>query len=212
MGTSVYVLLCPVSWGELWIPVEANCYWGSWKGTLVYKYWVSVKEKEPNKHCPHGFWCLLLQSRVKLLEKITKEHERYSANVNQFQSWLNDVTERLNCCIGEATKSSAEDKLKALKVVKQYNSAKEPGLCVLHAYICFSNHARVYLRKDLHKQNTVVIVTWARGEELYQVLKLLVNIILPIVAWVTGWSAVFFLKPDLLWLCESLRILPFKLV
>ncbi|XP_075282482.1 nesprin-3 isoform X2 [Opisthocomus hoazin] len=57
------------------------------------------------------------QSRVKLLEKITKEHEQYSANVNQFQSWLNDVTERLNCCIGEATKSSAEHKLKELKEI-----------------------------------------------------------------------------------------------
>uniref|UniRef100_A0A663DU48 Nesprin-3 n=1 Tax=Aquila chrysaetos chrysaetos TaxID=223781 RepID=A0A663DU48_AQUCH len=57
------------------------------------------------------------QSRVKLLEKITKEHEQYSANVNQFQSWLNGVTERLNWCIGEATKSSAEDKLKALKEI-----------------------------------------------------------------------------------------------
>ncbi|NXQ84954.1 SYNE3 protein, partial [Nyctibius grandis] len=57
------------------------------------------------------------QSRVKLLEKITKEHEQYSANVNHFQSWLNGVTERLNCCIGEATKSSAEDKLKALKEI-----------------------------------------------------------------------------------------------
>ncbi|XP_025963462.2 nesprin-3 isoform X2 [Dromaius novaehollandiae] len=57
------------------------------------------------------------QSRVKLLEKITKEHERYSANVNQFQSWLNGVTERLNGCIGEATKSSAEDKLKALQEI-----------------------------------------------------------------------------------------------
>ncbi|KAM6273805.1 nesprin-3 isoform 2-T2 [Porphyrio hochstetteri] len=57
------------------------------------------------------------QSRVKLLEKITKEHERYSANVNQFQSWLNDVTERLNSCIGEVTAASAEDKLKALKEI-----------------------------------------------------------------------------------------------
>uniref|UniRef100_A0A8B9ZBZ7 Spectrin repeat containing nuclear envelope family member 3 n=1 Tax=Anas platyrhynchos TaxID=8839 RepID=A0A8B9ZBZ7_ANAPL len=38
-------------------------------------------------------------------------------DVNQFQSWLNGVTERLNCCIGEATKSSAEDKLKALKEI-----------------------------------------------------------------------------------------------
>ncbi|NXI03672.1 SYNE3 protein, partial [Pachycephala philippinensis] len=57
------------------------------------------------------------QNRVKLLETITKEHEQYSANVNQFQSWLNGVTERLNCCVGEATKSSAEDKLKALKEI-----------------------------------------------------------------------------------------------
>ncbi|NXD10172.1 SYNE3 protein, partial [Nothocercus nigrocapillus] len=57
------------------------------------------------------------QSRVKLLEKITKEHERYRANVNHFQSWLNSVTERLNGCIREGTKSSAEDKLKALKEI-----------------------------------------------------------------------------------------------
>ncbi|XP_035751897.1 nesprin-3 isoform X2 [Egretta garzetta] len=57
------------------------------------------------------------QSRVKLLEKITKEHERYSANVNQFRSWLNGVTERFNCCTGDATKSSVEDKLKALKEI-----------------------------------------------------------------------------------------------
>ncbi|NWX15162.1 SYNE3 protein, partial [Aegotheles bennettii] len=57
------------------------------------------------------------QRRVKLLEKITKEHERYSANVNQFQLWLNGVTERLNCCLGGATKSSTEDKLKALKEI-----------------------------------------------------------------------------------------------
>ncbi|XP_063016095.1 nesprin-3 isoform X2 [Melospiza melodia melodia] len=57
------------------------------------------------------------QNRVKLLETITKEHEQYSASVNQFQSWLNGVTEKLNCCIGGATKTSAEDKLKALKEI-----------------------------------------------------------------------------------------------
>ncbi|XP_021257297.1 nesprin-3 isoform X2 [Numida meleagris] len=57
------------------------------------------------------------QSRVKMLEKITEEHKQYSTKVNQFQSWMNDVTERLNCCIGEATKSSAEDRLKALKEI-----------------------------------------------------------------------------------------------
>ncbi|PKU45394.1 nesprin-3 [Limosa lapponica baueri] len=57
------------------------------------------------------------QSRVKLLEKITKEHEQYNANINQFQLWLNGVTQKLNRCIGEATKSSVEDKLKALKEI-----------------------------------------------------------------------------------------------
>ncbi|NXI46114.1 SYNE3 protein, partial [Galbula dea] len=60
------------------------------------------------------------QSRVKLLEKITKEHEEYSAKVNQFQLWLNGVTERLNRCIGDATKSSAEDRLQALKEIAKY--------------------------------------------------------------------------------------------
>ncbi|XP_065491325.1 nesprin-3 isoform X2 [Caloenas nicobarica] len=57
------------------------------------------------------------QRRVKLLEKITKEHEQYSDDVKQLRSWLNGVTEKLNSCIGEATKSSAEHKLKALKEI-----------------------------------------------------------------------------------------------
>ncbi|XP_063998308.1 nesprin-3 isoform X1 [Pogoniulus pusillus] len=57
------------------------------------------------------------ESRVKLLEKITEEHEQYSTNISQFQSWLSGVTERLNCCIREEGKSSAEDKLKALKEI-----------------------------------------------------------------------------------------------
>lgn len=86
---------------------------------------------------------------MKLLEKITKEHERYSANVNQFQSWLNGVTERLNCCIGEATKSSAEDKLKALKVLKQYNSNKELGLCVFSCLYMFLKPHKGVLEKRI---------------------------------------------------------------
>ncbi|NXF90357.1 SYNE3 protein, partial [Eubucco bourcierii] len=57
------------------------------------------------------------ESRVKLLEKITEEHEQYSTNVSQFQSWLSGVTQRLNCCIKEESKASAEDKLKALKEI-----------------------------------------------------------------------------------------------
>eukprot|EP00075_Anas_platyrhynchos_P025933 XP_027315186.1 nesprin-3 isoform X5 [Anas platyrhynchos] len=75
------------------------------------------------------------QSRVKLLEKITNEHERYSTDVNQFQSWLNGVTERLNCCIGEATKSSAEDKLKALKATRAVLAAEESKIERLKAQL-----------------------------------------------------------------------------
>nr|XP_048709958.1 nesprin-3 isoform X5 [Caretta caretta] len=55
------------------------------------------------------------QCRVKLLEKITKEHEQYKTNVDQFQSWLNGVTERLNSCIGETTKLPADNGLKTLQ-------------------------------------------------------------------------------------------------
>ncbi|EMP30972.1 Nesprin-3 [Chelonia mydas] len=55
------------------------------------------------------------QCRVKLLEKITKEHEQYKTNVDQFQSWLNGVTERLNSCLGETTKLPADNGLKTLQ-------------------------------------------------------------------------------------------------
>ncbi|XP_009988232.1 PREDICTED: nesprin-3, partial [Tauraco erythrolophus] len=56
------------------------------------------------------------QSRVKLLKKITKEHEQYSTNVNQFLSWLYDTTEAL-FRIAVETKPFAEDKLKTLKKI-----------------------------------------------------------------------------------------------
>ncbi|KAM7165248.1 nesprin-3 isoform 2-T2 [Macrochelys suwanniensis] len=55
------------------------------------------------------------QCRVKLLEKITKEHEQYKTNVDQLQSWLNGVTERLNCCISETAKLPADNGLKTLQ-------------------------------------------------------------------------------------------------
>ncbi|XP_019337172.2 nesprin-3 isoform X1 [Alligator mississippiensis] len=58
----------------------------------------------------------IAQKRVKLLKKITKEHEQYSTRVNQFQTWLNGVTESLNCCIEEAT---VENKLKALQAIAE---------------------------------------------------------------------------------------------
>uniref|UniRef100_A0A8D0HA19 Nesprin-3 n=1 Tax=Sphenodon punctatus TaxID=8508 RepID=A0A8D0HA19_SPHPU len=73
------------------------------------------------------------QSRVKLLEKITKEHEQYKANIDQFQVWLNGVTERLNCCIGGATKSPAENRVKALQDIAKDVKGGEKKLKRLEA-------------------------------------------------------------------------------
>lgn len=144
-GTSAYAIFCAASCGsQVLLGLKE-------RDSFLYILGYSIKEKEPDKHSPHCFWSLLLQSRVKLLEKITEEHKKYSANINQFQSWLNGVTERLNCCIGETTKSSAEDRLKALKVLNWYNFGKEAGLCVFHACMHFSSHTRVCLRKELYK-------------------------------------------------------------
>ncbi|XP_067411276.1 nesprin-3 [Emydura macquarii macquarii] len=66
------------------------------------------------------------QCRVKLLEKVTKEHEQYKANVDKFHLWLNGVTERFNCCIGEITKLPAENGLKALQdIAKDVKSGEK---------------------------------------------------------------------------------------
>lgn len=142
-GTSAYAIFCAASC------VSKELLGLKERDSCLYILGYGIKVKEPDKHSPHCFWSLLLQSRVKLLEKITEEHKKYSTNINQFQSWLNGVTERLNCCIGETTKSSVEDRLKALKVLNWYNFGKEAGLCVFHACMRFSNHTRVCLRKEL---------------------------------------------------------------
>uniref|UniRef100_A0A0F7ZCQ9 Nesprin-3 isoform X14 n=1 Tax=Crotalus adamanteus TaxID=8729 RepID=A0A0F7ZCQ9_CROAD len=55
------------------------------------------------------------ERRVMLLEKITTEHKRYKTNVDQFQLWLTQLTERLNCCLNQESKLPAENRIKALQ-------------------------------------------------------------------------------------------------
>ncbi|XP_015674556.1 nesprin-3 [Protobothrops mucrosquamatus] len=55
------------------------------------------------------------ERRVMLLEKITTEHKRYKTNVDQFQLWLTQLTERLNCCLNQESKLPVENRIKALQ-------------------------------------------------------------------------------------------------
>ncbi|XP_063146356.1 nesprin-3 isoform X2 [Candoia aspera] len=55
------------------------------------------------------------ERRVVLLEKITREHERYKNNVDQFQLWLTQLTERLNCCLNQESELPAENRIKTLQ-------------------------------------------------------------------------------------------------
>ncbi|KAM6461653.1 nesprin-3 isoform 2-T4 [Liasis olivaceus] len=66
------------------------------------------------------------ERRVVLLEKITTEHERYKINVDQFQLWLTQLTERLNCCLNQESKLPAENKIKALQdITKDVRSGEK---------------------------------------------------------------------------------------
>ncbi|XP_027712376.1 nesprin-3 isoform X4 [Vombatus ursinus] len=67
-----------------------------------------------------------LQERVSLLEKITKEHEQYKANVDQFQLWLNGVMEKVNTSLGRRCKMSAKQQLKTLQnFAKDFQSGEK---------------------------------------------------------------------------------------
>ncbi|XP_074147480.1 nesprin-3 isoform X2 [Sminthopsis crassicaudata] len=55
------------------------------------------------------------QERVSLLEKITKEHEQYKTNVDQFHLWLNRLMEKVNASLKKRGKMSAKHQLKILQ-------------------------------------------------------------------------------------------------
>ncbi|KAJ7345148.1 hypothetical protein JRQ81_001098 [Phrynocephalus forsythii] len=73
------------------------------------------------------------QRRVGLLEKITKEHERYKSNIDQFQLWLTQVTERLNCCLNQEVKLATENRIKALQDIAKDVKSGEKKLKQLEA-------------------------------------------------------------------------------
>uniref|UniRef100_A0A5F8GS63 Nesprin-3 n=1 Tax=Monodelphis domestica TaxID=13616 RepID=A0A5F8GS63_MONDO len=66
------------------------------------------------------------QERVSLLEKITKEHEQYKENVDQFHLWLNGVMEKVNTSLGKRCKLSAKHQLKTLQnFTKDFQSGEK---------------------------------------------------------------------------------------
>ncbi|XP_042302664.1 nesprin-3 isoform X2 [Sceloporus undulatus] len=73
------------------------------------------------------------QRRVGLLEKITKEHERYKTNIDQFHIWLTQVTERLNSCLDQEAKLPAENRIKALQGIAKDVKSGEKKLRYLEA-------------------------------------------------------------------------------
>ncbi|XP_061468049.1 nesprin-3 isoform X2 [Rhineura floridana] len=73
------------------------------------------------------------QRRVQLLEKITKEHEQYKSNVDQFQLWLTQVTERLSSCLGQEAKQPAENRIKSLQDIARDVKSGEKKLRHLEA-------------------------------------------------------------------------------
>lgn len=73
------------------------------------------------------------QRRVHLLEKVTKEHEQYKSNVDQFQQWLTSLTDRLNCCLAQESKLPAENRIKLLQDIAKDVKNGEKSLRRLEA-------------------------------------------------------------------------------
>ncbi|XP_044292114.1 nesprin-3 isoform X2 [Varanus komodoensis] len=73
------------------------------------------------------------QRRVELLGKITKEHEQYKSNIDHFQQWLTQVTERLNGCLDQEAKLPAENRIKSLQDITKDVKGGEKKLRLLEA-------------------------------------------------------------------------------
>ncbi|XP_043930548.1 nesprin-3 isoform X2 [Protopterus annectens] len=60
------------------------------------------------------------QEKVKLLEKICKDHQKFDENVGQFQMWVNNISVELNQC--SAMVGTAEPLEKRLKILEDIKS------------------------------------------------------------------------------------------
>lgn len=66
------------------------------------------------------------QDRVDLLEKVTREHEHYKAEVDEFQLWLKMVVEKVDGCMGRNCKLSPKHRLSALQdIAKEFPRGEE---------------------------------------------------------------------------------------
>lgn len=51
-----------------------------------------------------------------LLEQVTQEHERFQADVDEFQLWLKAVVDKVDSCMGRSCRLPPEHRLSALQV------------------------------------------------------------------------------------------------
>ncbi|XP_039740078.1 nesprin-3 isoform X2 [Pteropus medius] len=66
------------------------------------------------------------QDRVNLLEQVTWEHEHFQTNVEEFQLWLEAVSEKVNTCVGRNCKLSPSRRLSVLQdLAKHFPSGEE---------------------------------------------------------------------------------------
>ncbi|XP_045757429.2 nesprin-3 [Mirounga angustirostris] len=55
------------------------------------------------------------QDRVSLLEQMTREHEHFQADVDEFQLWLKAVVEKVSSCVGRSCRLSTQHRLSKLQ-------------------------------------------------------------------------------------------------
>ncbi|EPQ10729.1 hypothetical protein D623_10006216 [Myotis brandtii] len=69
------------------------------------------------------------QDRVDLLEQVTQEHERFQADMDELQLWLQAVVAKVNGCVGRSCSLPAGRRLSALQVTGlcPRRAAREPA-------------------------------------------------------------------------------------
>lgn len=66
------------------------------------------------------------QDRVDLLERVTREHEHFQADVDEFQLWLKAMVEKTDSCVGRNCKLPPKKRLSALQdIAKDFPRGEE---------------------------------------------------------------------------------------
>lgn len=81
------------------------------------------------------------QDRVDLLERVTREHERFQADVDELRLWLQAVVAKVNGCAGRSCSLPAGPRLSALQVTGRVHRGP---LGSLHRFSFMSRGSRGY--------------------------------------------------------------------